>query len=120
MSYRTNKVSRNDPDDPEKLDTKITIQTQTPGKNETSGEATRSPSVFATPWASVRPWQGREFSKDGQLSAEVTTRFQIRHKTGLKATMTILYDSKTYEIFRIEPIGRRDRINIYAKAREAE
>lgn len=118
MAYRNNKKARNVPEVSQQLDRIIVIQTMASGQDPDSGEATETPSTFATVWASVVPWQGREFTEAGQLSAEISTRFHIRWIDGLKATMRVSYDSKIYEIVRIEEIGRHDRVNIYAKARE--
>lgn len=120
MGYRdlSARKSRNSPEMAQKLDRLITIQTITQSKDETSGEAIRTPSTFAQVWASVTPWQGREFTQAGQLSAEITTRFHIRYLDGLNPKMRIIHEGKTFEIFRIEPVGRGDRQNIYAKARD--
>ena len=102
----------------ERMDRRIVIQLITDGVHPVSGQPTKTPTTFATVWASVVPWQGREFTAAGQLSAEIDTRFHIRWISGLSATMRILYDGITFEIVRFEEVGRHDRLNIYAKGRQ--
>ena len=117
MTYREMKRQPADME-AEKLDRLITIQTMIEGTDPVYNDPIETPQVFARVWANVAPWQGREFNDARQISAEVTTRFHIRYLAGLKATMTVICDGKTYDIFRIEPLGRNDRLNIFGKARE--
>jgi SPP1 family predicted phage head-tail adaptor len=100
-----------------RLDRLITIQSLTKAQGPIYGEPTETYSEWKTVWACVTPWQGREFNKAGQITAEVDTKFHIRYLAGMSPTMRIIHDGLSYDIYRIEEAGRHDRLNIYAKAR---
>ena len=102
---------------PGRLDRRITIQslTQTQGKY---GELLDTWSDFATVWANKNEDGGREFAAARQVNAEISTQFQIRYLEGLSAKMRILCDGRYYDIDRISEVGRRERLNIFAKARQ--
>ena len=102
-----------------KLDRQITIQALTKGIGADYGEPTESWSDWATVWANVYYGGGREFAAAQQLNAEIDTQFQIRYIAGLSITMRISYDNRYYDIYRIDEVGRRNRWNIWAKARRA-
>jgi SPP1 family predicted phage head-tail adaptor len=100
-----------------KLDRRITIQQLTKGVGEDYGEPTETWSDWVTVWANVYSGAGREFEQARQVNAEIDTQFQIRWRPGILATMRILYDGRYYDIQRIQEVGRRDRLNIWTKAR---
>ena len=100
-----------------KMDRRITIETMVQGQGAEYGEPTEVPAVFATLWANVYYGGGREFESARQVNAEIDTQFQIRHIEGLLPTMRILYEGRYYDIYRIDEVGRRERWNIWAKAR---
>lgn len=100
-----------------KLDRTITIQELTQGVGSEYGEPTETWTTWATVWANVYCGGGREFEQARQITAEIDTQFQIRYITGLLPTMRIVYDGRYYDIHRIDEVGRRNRWNIWAKAR---
>jgi len=100
-----------------KLDRRITIQQLTHGVGSVYGEPTQNWDDWATVWANVYYGGGREFEAARQLNAEISVQFQIRHIAGLLPTMRILYEDRYYDIERIDEVGRRNRWNIWAKAR---
>ena len=100
-----------------RLDRRITIQNLTKGQGPVYGEPTQTYSEWAAVWACVTPWRGREFNEGGQITAEVDTKFHIRYLAGMSPTMRIIHDGLSYDIYRIEEVGRRDRLNVYGKAR---
>lgn len=101
-----------------KLDRRITFQQSTQGQG-LHGEPTEIWSDFATVWANAYSGSGREFTEARQVNAEISMQFQIRYIDGLSATMRILYNGAYYDIDRISEVGRHDRIDIFAKARQA-
>jgi SPP1 family predicted phage head-tail adaptor len=101
-----------------KLDRRITIQQPTPGAG-LHGEPTETWSDFATVWANAYAGPGKEFVAARQINAEVSMQFQIHWISDLSTTMRIFYDGKYFDIVDIAEVGRRERINIFAKARQA-
>jgi SPP1 family predicted phage head-tail adaptor len=100
-----------------KLDRQITIQSLAQGIGEEYGEPTQTWSDWLTVWANVYT-SGREFEAARQVNGEISAQIQIRHLAGLSDTMRILYDGKYFDIDHFNEVGRRERINIFAKARQ--
>lgn len=100
-----------------KMDRRIRIEALTKGQGSRYGEPTESWVEFATVWANVYSGGGREFQAAQHITAEIDTQFQIRYIAGLTPTMRLLFDGRYYDIFRLQELGRRRRINIWAKAR---
>ena len=101
-----------------KLDRQITIEQVTQGEGP-YGEPTETWAPFAAGiWANAYA-SGREFVAARQVNAEITIMFQIRWRTGISTTMRILYEGTYFDIVGppIE-VGRRERLNIFAKARQ--
>lgn len=101
-----------------KLDRTIIIENPTETKGSTFGEIQRSWATWHTCAANVYFGGGREFESARQINAEIDSQFQIRWVTGLTAKMRINYDGRYYDIVRIQEIGRKNRINIWATARQ--
>ena len=100
-----------------KLDRQITIEQATQGEGP-YGEPTETWTPFATVWANAYSGSGKEFVAARQVNAEVSMQFQIRWLAGVSATMRILYDGAYYDIVSLSEVGRRERLNIFAKARQ--
>jgi SPP1 family predicted phage head-tail adaptor len=100
-----------------KLDRTITIQQLIQGVGADYGEPTEKWTTWLECWANVYFGGGREFEAARQINAEIDTQFQIRYVFGLLPTMRISYDGRYYDIYRIDEVGRRSRLNIWAKAR---
>ncbi|RPH38358.1 head-tail adaptor protein [bacterium] len=101
-----------------KLDRQIIIEQLTQTQGSVYGEPTESWTTWHTCWANVYSGGGREFEAARQISAEIDTQFQIRYVDGLISTMRINYDGRYYDIHRVQEVGRRDRWNIWTKARQ--
>jgi SPP1 family predicted phage head-tail adaptor len=99
------------------LDRRIIIQTCVATTKDASGGTTETWSDFGTFWAEKRDLTGREFLAAGQLNAEVTTRFRMQWRTGIDVKQRILLDGFTYQIVNVAEIGRRDGLEILARAR---
>ena len=100
-----------------KMDRRITIQVLTQGVGSDYGEPTQNWNDWLTCWANVYYGGGREFEAARQLNAEISIQFQIRYVAGLSNTMRILYEEKYFDVDRFDEVGRRNRWNIWAKAR---
>lgn len=101
-----------------KLDRRIAIESATKGQGAEYGEPTETWATWLSTWANVYSGGGREFEAARQINAEIDTQFQIRWRSGLNTTMRILYESRYYDIYRIQEVGRQERWNIWAKARQ--
>ena len=101
------------------LDRRITIQ-----------RASISYDAFNAPveaWAGIATvWASKEDIKDGErlraqeVSAEITTRFRIRWSSAVSDVNPkdqIIFDGKTYDIFGVKEIGRREGLELTAAAR---
>lgn len=98
-----------------KYDRRITIQALIAGQGD-NGAPTEAWTDLDTVWANAYS-SGRELEAAKQINAEISTQFQIRYRSGLSATMRVLWEGRYYDIDHITEIGRRDRLNIFAKAR---
>lgn len=101
-----------------KMDRRITIQKLIQGIGPTYREPTETWATWATVWANVYSGSSRELDAARQISVEVDTQFQIRWLEGLSESMRIVYQGVNYHIYNIQEVGRRDRINIFAKAKQ--
>lgn len=99
-----------------RLDRRITIQELTVSRDE-YGDAEQTWSAHLTDIAAqVIPLSGREEYFGAQVNAKATHRFNVRWRSGIEPTMRILFDGKCWDIERIDEMGRRDGLAIYAFA----
>lgn len=101
-----------------KLDRRITFQTLTDGQDAAGGitEAWANLVTNPTVWAYVHPLTGREFFAAQQVNAEIDTVFEVRYRSDITPKMRIVHDSKNYDIREIKEIGRRNGLEILARA----
>lgn len=105
---------------PERLDRKITLQRFTYTTDPGSGEQVKVWSTLATVWASKRDVSDSERVASAEVSATITTRFQIRYDSAwvdLNPKDRLVSDGRTYEIAAVKEIGRREGLEISAAAR---
>jgi head-tail adaptor len=77
------------------------------------------PAVIGTVWAAKRDVSDGERFKDGAADAGITTRFQVRWSefaAGIRASDTLRCEGRTYGIAGIKEIGRREGLEITARA----
>ncbi len=97
-----------------KLRHKITIQQRSTERDEYGGVPDAWTDV-ATVRASVEPLQGREFYASQQMQAEVTTRFRIRYRSGVKPAMRVRFNERSYDITSvINPDERNGELHLMA------
>lgn len=102
-----------------KMDRSIIIEELVKSQGEDYGEPVEQWLPWGEPvWANVYSGGSREFEAARQISSEIDTQFQIRYLEGVKPTMRISYEGLLYEIVRIQEVGRRERLNLWAKARQ--
>jgi head-tail adaptor len=82
-------------------------------------EALGVPAVIGTVWAAKRDISDGERFKDGAADAGLTTRFQVRWSeftAGIRASDTLRCEGRAYGIAGIKEIGRREGLEITARA----
>jgi SPP1 family predicted phage head-tail adaptor len=72
------------------------------------GQAIKSWSTFATPYAAIEPLRGREFFASAQISAEITVRIRMRYLPGVTEKMRVVHNGKYYNIIS-PPINPNER-----------
>jgi len=101
------------------LDRRIEIRTAAVSTNELNEPVeTWIPAV--TVKAKVMPISDGERFRAGEVSAQITTRFLIRWSittSEITPKDRIVYGGKTFDIFHLKEIGRREGIEISAAAR---
>ncbi len=99
-----------------RLDRTITIRsiTETP---DGFGGITRTETVLGTVPAEKTDLTGREYFAAAQVNAEITTRFTIRYGLTVTPLHRITCDGRDYDILHVAEIGRREGLQIMAKAR---
>lgn len=88
---------------------KVTIQKPVSTQNPNTGAQTITWQEVAQVWASVEPLSVREFiaAKAGQ--SEVGARIVMRYRSGIDATMRILYRGQIYNIEGVLPDPKSGR-----------
>lgn len=103
-----------------RLDRRITIQHKTVAQNEL-GEEVETWADHATVWASKFDVSDGEKVAAAEVSATITTRFQIRYSSDVAEINPgddrVVFDGRTYDIWGVKEIGRREGIEITAAAR---
>ena len=87
---------------------RVTIQDKSVSQN-TYGEEVITWVDEAIVWAAVEPLRGREFLEGKQITAEVSTRIRIRHRSGIVPEMRVVFGSVIYDIHSIIHIEERKR-----------
>ena len=89
---------------------RITIQSKDDSQSQNAyGEETPTYTNWATVWAEIEPLTGREFLDGKQITAEVTTRIKIRHRSGILPEWRVMFGSIYYDIQSIIHVEERER-----------
>lgn len=102
-----------------KLDRRIRLERATVTQNDL-GEEIPTWGLLATVWASKRDVSDGERIAAAEVSAEITTRFQIRWDSSwsdLNPRDRLVVDARIYGISGVKEIGRREGLEITAAAR---
>ena len=99
-----------------KLDRRIVIERYTEAQDD-FGQPIETYEPVDTVWAEVKPLRGQERFQAQQVSAEAETRFRIRWRNDIDEKMVLVHDGAVYDIKAILEIGRREGLEILAKAR---
>lgn len=103
-----------------KLDRRITIQRKTTVQNDL-GEEAETWLDMATVSASKRDVSDSERVAAAEVSATITTRFQVRWSKNVQDVNPgghrLLFGDRVYDIAAVKEIGRREGLEITAAAR---
>jgi len=103
-------------------DVRIQIQSRTSTKDAVTNEPLYTYTTFAHVWAEELGMPSGEKYEASQQVATNASRFRIRHShtvaSSLNETCRIIRGSDTFEISKIEPIGRKSEILITAERRD--
>jgi SPP1 family predicted phage head-tail adaptor len=99
-----------------RLDRRITIEGVGEGRTA-SGDVTETWSTVAVVWAGIRAPRGDEVFAAREEQAERELVFRIRWRSDVTAKMRIQYDGLTWDIEHVAEIGRREGLELRAKAR---
>lgn len=105
--------------DSTKLDRRVTLQRASYAQNDL-GEMVPTWATLATVWASRRDVSDGERVAAAEVSAIISTRFQIRYDTAwadLNPKDRLSHEGRIYEIVAVKMLGRRDGLEITAAAR---
>lgn len=97
-----------------RLDRRVKIKSQTQTRDSYGG-LTRTFQVIAELWAGALPVAGTRLFEAAQFVDGAQIRFELRYREGLDKTMLIEHDGRDYQIIRIDEIGRRRGLYIWAK-----
>jgi len=76
---------------------RVTIEERSVTRDEFGGEVVTW-STFATCWAEISPFQGREFLEGRRLETELDTWIRIRYRSGVLPGMRVVWGDRTYGI----------------------
>lgn len=88
---------------------RITIQSVTETPRDAAGGVADTWGTYATAWASVEPLRGREFVEAAKVTAEVTHKITLRHRSGVTAKMRVSWDNRTFDILAPMNTNELDR-----------
>lgn len=98
-----------------RLDRRIVIERPV-STTDTFGASIQTWTEVATVWASVRQLRGQEYLSAQAGQAEVDAVFKLRYRADLTPVMRITYGGANYDIKSISEIGRREALEIMARA----
>lgn len=102
------------------LDRRISILRATTVQDPGTGEEVETWSTLATVWAAKKDVSDGERMKAAEVSAEISTRFTIRWSSAVSSVNPkdrVQHDGRTYDIFSVKELGRREGLEITGTAR---
>lgn len=101
-----------------KMDRRLTFQQLTEVQSATGYAAPSWADLGSNPtvWCQVIQQNGREFTEGDKVNAEIVTIFKVRYRSDITDKMRIVYAGRHFDIFHIKELGRREGLEITAKA----
>lgn len=103
-----------------KLDRPIRLERAAVTQDSGSGENVETWAELATVWAAAMPVSDGEKVAAAEVSATISMRFQIRWDSSwsdLNPKDRVVFDGRTFDIWGVKELGRRQGLEITASAR---
>ena len=97
-----------------RLDRRVTIRTPTVTRDSVGG-VLKTYADLATVWAWALPIAGTKLFEAAQFIDGAQIRFQLRYRTDFTKDAKIVHKGRTYDILRIDEIGRQEGLYVWAK-----
>lgn len=97
------------------LDRRLTLSQQRQVQNPDNGDVTVQWVPVATVWSSRRQLSGREVEFAAATRSAEELRFRLRYRPDVATTWRVECEGVTYEVVRVEEIGRRRWLDLYAR-----
>lgn len=101
-----------------RMDRRIELHQATEAQSS-SGAVVLTFALLETVAAEVLPLRGAETFGEGREQALATRQFRIRYRSDVTPKHRIVYETRTYDIERVEEIGRREGLQITARLVDA-
>lgn len=98
-----------------KLTERITIQRPTGARDEWNTPRPQAWKDVASVWADIRHQSGSESIRAGVDVSIVRASIRIRWRTGIDASMRVLYQGQAFDIEAVLPGGNRQHIDLVCK-----
>lgn len=99
-----------------KLD-RIALLTAAVKTRAANGSVTESWVEAGSFYVSIVPLSGRTAFLSARESAQIESVFEARYRENVRPTMRLSVNGNTYEITRVDEIGRKDGIRIFGRVR---
>jgi SPP1 family predicted phage head-tail adaptor len=97
-----------------KLDRRLKIKTLSFSRDSYGGR-TETSTTIATTWGGALPVAGSRIFEAAQFVDGATIRFELRYRNDFDKSALIEFDGKDYQVIRIDEIGRRRGLFVWAK-----
>lgn len=97
-----------------KLDRRLTIKTQTVTRDAHGGQV-KTYATLATVDGGYLPVAGSRLFEAAQFIDGAQVRFQMRYRSDFDKSARIGFDGQDYQVLRIDEIGRRRGLFVWAK-----
>lgn len=99
------------------LDRQVTIQTVTEATDTDFNGIEPTVATLATVWAERKDLAGRTYFAAGAENSQIDAVFRIRWRSDVTTKNRLVCEGKDYLIVSVAEIGRREALEIRAKAR---
>lgn len=100
-----------------RMDRRVRLERLTVAADAASGQPVEQWDLVAEVWADVVPVSGDERWGQQQVVATADTQFRIRWRRDITPLHRIRYDDRDFDVLRIDEVGRRDGLLVWARAR---
>ena len=102
-----------------RMDRRITLKAVTSTK-DSKGGTVKTRSTLDVVWATIKYPKGMSMNEGEEAGVETaikTAEFTIRYRTDVNETIEVDYQSQTYDVKRVEEIGRKEGLRLVTDLR---